>query len=97
MYRCLHCAAASDSIYATLAAAYRTRDLAKACSCTTIVAGWVGKLWGVAQLEGLNSGFHSRFSEEIEVLEQRKVVLNIPRPAELVSTCITQPNVLSSA
>jgi len=70
MYRRLNCAAASDAVYAALTAAHSARDLAKACGSTTIIAGWVGELWGVAQLEGLNSGLHRCFFVEIEALEQ---------------------------
>jgi hypothetical protein len=59
--------------YAALTAAHSARDLAEACRCTTTIAGWVGELWSVAQLKGLNSGFHRSFFEEIEVLEQGEV------------------------
>ena len=63
-------AAASDAVYTALTAAHSARDLTKACSSTTIIAGWVGELCGVAQLEGLNSGLHRCFFVEIEALEQ---------------------------
>src|SRR5258707_219269 len=88
-YRCLQCATASDAIHAALAAAQGSRDLAETC-CRTAVIGIAivrveGKLWGVAHLEGVETGLEGGFTIETEGLEDGEVVLNVSRSAECVS------------
>ena len=74
VHRRLQCAAASYSIYATLAAADGVRDLSET-GCRAAVIGVAkvcieGELRGVAQLKRLDACFHGGFSEEVEALEE---------------------------
>ena len=90
---CLQCAAASDAIHATLSAAHGCCDLAKARCCTAVVGIATvrieGKLRGIAQLEGVETGLDSSFTIESEALEYGEIVLNISGSAERVSSRIT--------
>jgi len=95
--RCLQGATTSDTIHATLAAAESTRDLTEASSSAAVIAGWVGELGCVAQLERFDAGFQGGLTIEIEALEQGEVILNIARSAELVSGCVAQTDVLGGA
>src|SRR5271154_39487 len=93
----LKCAPASDAIHTTLTAAHCACDLTETGRRTAVVARWVGKLRGIAQLEGVETGLDRSFTIDREALEQGEVVLNVPRPAEGVSPGIPQPNVLRGA
>ena len=90
-------AAASDAIYATLAAVNCLGDLAEACCCAAIIeyVRVEGKLWGIAQLEGVETGLDGSFTIESEALEYGEIVLNIPGPSERVSSRVTYASILS--
>lgn len=50
---------------------------------------WIRKLWGVAQLEGINAEFESRLAIYGESLEQGNIVLNITGSEELVTAGVS--------
>ena len=95
MHRRLQGSPASYTIHTTLPAAYRGRDLTKACCCTAVIDGRISELWSIAQLEGFNAGFHGSLTIKVKALEQGKIVLDVSRSAEFVSPRVSHANVLS--
>ena len=88
--RPLQCTSTADAIHAALAAAEGAGDGAEAGSTGRAAPVGQAKLRRVAQLECVETDFRCRLTIDVELLEDREVVLDVARATELVSARIAQ-------
>ena len=95
-HRCLQRTAASDTVHCSLSAAQSACNLAEVtCWRAAVIGRRLTKLRGIAQLHSVKTGLQLSFAVDIEALEDGDVVLDVSRPAELISSRVTHANVLS--
>ena len=79
--RKLQAASSADTIHTSLSAAKRARYGAEAAirRRAAVIAGWIGELRRVAQLEGIEPELPRGFTEDQEASEDGDVVLDVTR------------------
>ena len=97
--RKLQAAPSAHTIHTPLSAAKRARYGAEAAvrRRAAVIAGWIGELRRVAQLEGIEPELPRGFTEDREASEDGDVVLDVTRSPELVSSRGAHANILRCA
>ncbi len=89
---CLEGTTPANAVDASLSAAEGAGNLPEVSGGDAAAVGIV-ELGCIAELEGFDAGFEGGLAEQIEALEERDVVLDIARSAELVPARVAQPDV----
>jgi len=89
---CLEGTTPANAVDASLSAAEGAGNLPEVSGSDAAAVGIV-ELGCIAELEGFDAGFEGGLAEQIEALEERDVVLDIARSAELVPARVAQPDV----
>ena len=95
----LQAASSAHTIHTPLSAAKRARYYAEAAirRRAAVIAGWIGELRRVAQLEGIEPELPRGFTEDREASEDGDVVLDVTWSPELVPSRGAHANILRCA